>query len=41
MKVKLVKTNYMLHQINDATFKAYKPSLHLVLKAPITVSITR
>ena len=31
----------MLYQIHDATFKAYKPSLHLVLTAPITVSITQ
>jgi len=30
----------MLHQVNDATFKTYTLSLRLVLKAPITVSIT-
>ena len=31
----------MLHQTHDATLKAYDLSLHLVFKAPITVSITQ
>ena len=30
-----------LHQIHDATFKAYKLSLHFTIKAPITVSTTQ
>jgi len=34
------RVSNMLHQVNDATFKTYTLSLRLVLKAPITVSIT-
>ena len=34
------RVSNMLHHINDATFKADTLSLHLVLEASITVSIT-
>jgi hypothetical protein len=38
MLVREASVSNMHHQINKVTSEAYKQSLHLVLKAPITVS---